>query len=634
MCGVFGWVKPPGEQFSPVDLAAARAARDRLAHRGPDASGEWTAGGVYMGHRRLSIIDLSAAAGQPFVDPAGQWALSFNGEIYNYRELRPELERAGSSFRTASDTEVLLEGFKQWGEGVLRRADGMFAGALHDRKTGNHLLFRDPLGQKPLYWAKTARGVLYASELSALLSVPGISLALDRGSFRRFFAFGYYPWDNSPFREIRRLLPGHVLRIAADGGASTEKWWDSVPGDDVLDIGAGEAGREVERLFDQSCAQAMRSDVPFGVFLSGGVDSSLVLSSCQRHAPGIRSFSLDIPDADFNEGPKAAFAAQTVGGGEHQTFVMDQARVSDLLADTLRWMDEPHADPGYVNAYCIAHESRPGITVALAGDGADELFGGYGPFAGVGAEALVGGLPPWLLASAAAVTGLLPAAGGLSSKTKAFFRAFPAAAHYRPALWLATLRAEGLARLMPQGGAGFFAPDRNGFLDFVARDLDLSSLSPADRLLRFYQKVFLPEYVCHHTDRAAMRVGLEVRSPFLSTRLAEFVNRLPARLKVGGISKKILRDILAARGFPDAIISQDKKGFAFPLSRWLEGPLRPLVEQAVSTCEDWSDEEIDGAYLRGLLVRHLSGREDNGRILYAALVFQAWRSRHSGYAFA
>lgn len=637
MCGLFGWYKLAGD-LTPTQIQAARRARDTMLRRGPDAAGEWISASVFMGHRRLSIIDLSEHANQPFADSTGRYRLCFNGEIYNYLEIRTELEALGVSFTTSSDTEVMVEAFAHWGEDALTRFDGMFAGALHDCQTGRHLVFRDPLGQKPLYWADDGQGgLVYASDLAALTALEGMSWTLDRAAFRTYLSFGYFPWDQTPLGQVRKLLPGCKL-VQLGGRRSIERWWDSVPGRHVLDLEYPEAVDEVERLFDRSCAMSLRSDVPFGVLLSGGIDSTLVLSSCHKSAPDIRSFSVQMGEADFDETDKARQAVAHCGSRNHQSFLLDRDGIVSALGDFLSWVEEPHADPGFVNAFFVARACRPEVTVALAGDGADELFCGYAPFKGLGAERLGALMPAPVAAIARQATSLLHAGDGylgLAFKARSFLQGFPAPARLRVAWWLSTLPPEDLARLAPT--IGFFARDgRAGsmlhFLDQVMATADSDS---AERLAYFYQKIFLPEFVCHHTDRAAMQVSLEVRSPFLSVPLVELANRLPRRFKMkDGEQKRPLKEILRRRNYPTAIVDQRKQGFTFPLARWLKGPLRSLIDEMMVDPASWSGGEIDAKVLAELAADHFSGRHDNGRILYALVVFRAWRRRYPGLEFA
>jgi len=636
MCGIFGWVKFSG-LLTPDQVESSRQATLTLVHRGPDGSGEWLGETVFMGHQRLSIIDLSDAASQPFQDDNGRYVLAFNGEIYNYLELRQELEAKGWRFRTRSDTEVLLYVLAQWGTQGLLRLDGMFAGALHDRKTGRHLLFRDPLGQKPLYFHVYEEGLVYASELRALLNLPQFAWRLDRQAFRRFLTHSYYPWDTTPVVDIEKLLPGCLIEI--EGGTVTRhRWWDSVPGADPLDLGMDEAVAEFERLFDRSCALCMRSDVPVGVFLSGGLDSSLVLDGCHAIAPDVQAFSVSMAEQDFDESSKAVVAAVHVGG-RHNVITLDQAALLESFTALMDILDEPHGDPGYVNTFFLSRESRSQITVAVAGDGADELLCGYAPFKGLPVASLLERIPAAAIGLGRRAADILPGSDSyltLQFKALSFLQAFPSTRMNRHGLWLSTLHPTDLARLMPKAEAGFFDPMRECGAFDVAGELrsHAASCSPAQQMLYYYQKVFLPEFVCHHTDRAAMLHSLEVRSPFLSTRLFELVNQLPDRVKLQGSDlKRVLRETLRRRGFPPAVTEQPKQGFTFPIARWLKGHLRGMVDD-LADVEAVTSGEVSAPVLQHLVDQHLAGRRNNYRIIYCLIVFKAWRKRYPGLDFA
>ena len=309
MCGVFGWIKFR-DDFSERELAAARTALATLVHRGPDAEGIFVDKRLFLGHRRLSILDLSAAANQPFTRPRAESLLSFNGEIYNFVELRSELEKVGVIFDTRSDTEVLYWALRHWNEAALPRLDGMFAGGWHNPALDDHILFRDAMGQKPLYYYQYDGGLIYASELRALLAIDGFGWKIDRDHFRRFLANAYYAWDTTPITGIKKLLPGALLRVH-NGAVSQVRWWRSVPGENLLDISPEEAVTETMRLLGDSCRMALRSDVPVGVFLSGGIDSTLIYKMIAEAGADVTAFTVTMSEPDYDEGAKAREAVST-----------------------------------------------------------------------------------------------------------------------------------------------------------------------------------------------------------------------------------------------------------------------------------------------------------------------------------
>lgn len=632
MCGVFGWVKF-NEPLTPSEIDQARQATRSMVHRGPDHQGEWIHRQVYMGQRRLSIIDLNPEANQPFFEETGSLVLSYNGEIYNYKELKSELQNQGVSFRTTSDTEVLIRAYRQWSFGAFARFDGMFAGALHDQSTQHHLLFRDALGQKPLYYFVYEAGIIYASELRALLSLESFSWKLDAESFLKYLAHCYYPWDTTPIQGVKKLLPGHYLEVGA-GKTSLKRYWQSIPGNNPLDVTMDEAVEEFERLFERSCEISMRSDVPFGVFLSGGVDSSLVLDTCHKKNDAISAFCVSMAEPDFDEWPKARMSAEHIGVKDVRTFSMDKESVITSLQEYFSFSDEPHGDPGFVNSHFLAKSCKPAITVALAGDGADELFAGYLPFLALEKEWLGKCLPNGAMRRVQRfVTRILPGDDtyvGFQFKAMSFLQAFPAHPSVRFPLWLASTAPEEIQRLCPWAPPRFLT--RNGQVGTVFEEArtvlsELSGKSRAQEFLYFYQKFFLPEFICMHTDRAAMQSSLEVRSPFLSIPLIEFANRLPDRFKTArGGMKILLREVMKRRGFPSQLYAQKKQGFTFPLARWLKNTLNPILEESLPN-RSIGNTILDGKYLEKLKCDHLAGHRNNYRILFNIIAFNRWRMR-------
>ncbi|MGL1862839.1 MAG: asparagine synthase (glutamine-hydrolyzing) [Pseudodesulfovibrio sp.] len=632
MCGVFGWVMARGELYD-EHLQHADNATKSLHHRGPDGHGRWLNSNVYMGHRRLKIIDLSDAASQPFVSQDGRYVLSYNGELYNYIELRAELEKEGVAFHTSSDTEVFLAAFIHWGHDAFNRFDGMFAAAIHDTQTGAHTLVRDPLGQKPLYYCAQNGQLLYGSELRCLVDLEGHDWRLNREAFLRFLMNGYYVWDDTPVIGIHKLLAGCWLRYER-GEVRLERYFESVPGNDVLDISPEEAVDETERLIEKSCEISLRADVPYGVFLSGGVDSSLIAAICRDLDPNLAAFSVGMEDADYDESGTAREVARLLDIRNHRVHMLGADTIKDCFEEFLSCIDEPHGDPGFVNALFISRACRSDITVALAGDGGDEMFAGYLPFKGLALERYIRHLPaPALSLLRAGVSSFLPAKDtylGLRFKALSYLQGFPAPDVTRFPLWLGALPPEDLAKLTPWASSDFFS--RSGsegtLFDFSGQLLhDMEDASQQQRLLYFYQKTFLPEFVCLHTDRASMQHSLEVRCPFLSAPLIRFANRLPDSIRIkDGNLKWPLKAVLERRGFPESIRGQAKRGFTFPVARWLKGMLRPYAEDAFEC--GILDELISREELRKIWEGHCEGRHNAYRILLNLVSFAAWLRRH------
>jgi asparagine synthase (glutamine-hydrolysing) len=629
MCGVFGWIKFR-KDFTDGERASALAALRSLSHRGPDAEGHVADARLFVGHRRLSIIDLSDAANQPFAESDSRALLSFNGEIYNFVELRSDLEARGARFRTHSDTEVLYWSLRQDGEAALERLDGMFAGAWHDRDAGEHLIFRDPMGQKPLYYHLYDDGLIYASELRALLTIDGFRWQIDRSTFRRYLANGYYAWNTTPIVGVRKLLPGSLVHIRGNN-VEERVWWRSIPGEDVLDIGPEEAVTETLRLLGESCRMTLRSDVPVGVFLSGGIDSSLIYKLCAAAGSGTSAFTVTMSEPDYDEGAKAREVVAAVDAGRngaHREFHFDPATLHHAMQDVFARIDEPHGDPGFINAYAISRAARSEISVAIAGDGADELYCGYLPFKAVAPGQAMQLVPSPVIKAMWLAARTLPDSDGylgLQFKALSFLNGVGAPPLQRFNLWLSTLEQDELAVLT---GVKRRSSERD-FFDFPdCLNEALGSLSALDQMSYCYQKVFLPEFVCHHTDRAAMLNSLEVRAPFLSTALIRFANRLPASIRMrNGVLKWPLRAALKRLGFSDALSGQKKQGFTLPLARWQRRELSSNT-RALRAIPEVAEGLLDLTVLDRILDDHLSGRRNLYRIVHCLEVFRAWRSHY------
>ena len=628
MCGVFGWFSFE-RSLCDGEIAAATAATASLAHRGPDNQGVWRSPNVFLGHRRLTIIDLSDAANQPFEYAGGM--LVFNGEIYNYIELRETLEGFGHVFRTSSDTEVLAAAILQWDIGAFQRLDGMFAGAWHEPKRGRSIIFRDAMGQKPLYWHSSAKGVLFASEIRALLSIPGMNWRLDRMAFQRFVANAYYGWTETPVESIRKLPPGCVI-IVENGRVKVERYWESTPGEQPPDLSSKSGALDnLEHLLRISCARALRSDVPYGVFLSGGIDSALVLDFCKEANPDVRAYSVAMADPDFDESAKAVAVARHLNIADHDMFTLGEADIVECYRKVAQLADEPHGDPGIINSYFLSRSVRQRITVGIAGDGGDELFAGYAPFRAVAISRWLKHAPAFAIDALKAAAALLPNSDGylgLKFKVTALLQGFPSSDAMRLPCWLACEAPDQLQDVFTdviRPVPGYAAAE--ALFSIYAEVLNrTASRSDVQQCLQFYQQVFLPEFVCMHTDRAAMLQSLEVRSPMLSPDLIKFANRLPDRYKIqGGTLKWLLRELASRRGHPERIVRQSKQGFTFPLARWMKGSLRNTVEDLLFD-PAWSDDDlVRPEQLRRRFDRHMDGTENNYRLLHNLAVFRAWR---------
>ncbi|NKC11465.1 MAG: hypothetical protein GKR94_04435 [Gammaproteobacteria bacterium] len=488
-------------------------------------------------------------------------------------------------------------------------------------------------------WHCTKDSLLYASELRALLEFPGFDWRLSRENFVRFLANSYYGGTDSPIDGIFKLMPGTILEW--DGTMPRlSTYWTSVPGEhgakwygtdnDALD--------EFESLLDLACARSMRSDVPYGVFLSGGIDSSLVLDFCQRTNPDVASFAVAMSERDFDESSKSDVMQKYLDVRSHRRFTLTEESVVDAMREVLDHMDEPHGDPGLVNAHFLSQSVRPHITVGIAGDGGDELFAGYALFKAVPAARILSRVPAVVPLLKAGLR-LLPSSDtymSLHFKVRAFLQGFPATDALRLPQWLASTDLPSLAELCTNidpkriHEPGF---KKGIYADYASLDAELGPSTDIQKCLHFYQRIFLPEFVCMHTDRAAMLNSLEVRAPLLSPSLIEFANKLPDRMKMRGSRLKWLMSALARRrGYPDLITEQRKQGFTFPIARWLKTSLSPMTQQLVLDPE-WEDDRLVAPdVVQALYEQHMSGSANHYRTLYNLTVFRAWRRKFPNVA--
>lgn len=622
MCGIYGVILPdPAQALAPQVLEDMGSA---LRYRGPDAEGLWSAPGVWLGHRRLKIIDLEGGV-QPMADPQGQVVLSYNGEVYNFLELRRELREAGAVLRTRSDTEVILQGYLHWGLGVLDRIVGMYAFAIWDGRSRTLLLARDRLGVKPLYWAELpGGGLVFASELKAILASGLVARRVDFQAAARYCAFGYVMGEESMVEGVRRLPAAATLTWQNGRVLGIKPYWDMAR----LWREARQSplhGREIQEAFqaglEQATVQRMVSDVPLGAFLSGGLDSSAVAALMRRHSQEVRTYSIGFRYASFDE---SGYARQTAAalGCRHFDQIVD-CRDPALLLEIVSRLDEPFADTSILPTYALCRMARRQVTVALSGDGADELLAGYVTHLANRYYGLYRRLPAPLAGALRALAGLWPDSRrkvNLVFKAKQFLGAHPRSPAEAHGWWRTICPPEALRRLLPGAGEGLpdiYAPFRQAY----ARAQGLAEL---DRFLYIDYQTWLVDDILVKADRASMNHGLEIRSPFLDTRLVELMMRAPPACKLSGRTTKVLLRQCARAWLPAAVLKRRKAGFNAPVAQWLCEAWRELAEEAFGHVLPVHMPGLDGAWLRGRWSEHLSGRRDHGYGLFALLVLALW----------
>ena len=641
MCGIAGEI----DFFGHPDLEGVRRATLALAHRGPDDQGFYSEGPAALGHRRLSILDLAGGA-QPMVRDGV--ALVFNGQAYEYAELRERLRGRGWTFNTRSDTEVVLVSYLEWGERFVEELQGMFALAIWDPRTRKLVLARDRLGKKPLYYAHSNGRLVFGSELKAIAAHGGIALELDRQALVQYLACEYVPAPQSIFQAVRKLPAAHVA-VLDEKGLLLRRYWE-LPAPARLPLGARlgrklppglvqEHAQELLRLLDASVRRRLAADVPVGVFLSGGVDSSAIAALAVRQTKSLQTFSVGFSEESFDESPWATMVAAGLGT-EHASEKLSATACLDLLPEAVDSLDEPFADPSFLPTLLLSKFTRRTVKVALSGDGGDELFAGYDPFLAHRPAALLARAPRALLQLIEGAARRLPSSSrnmSLDFRLKQFLRGVVAPASLRHQTWIGSFLPAEMQSLLSPDLRSLATPEvaYGEVLDEAERSARLGVRpGSVDEALRFYLGRYLADDILVKADRASMAASLELRAPFLDTHLVEFAARLPWQFKLSPARTKVLLKTALAGLVPRKVLERPKKGFGIPVAAWIRGPLRPLFEELLSPAELNRAGLIDPAAARALLDRHLSGEADLRKPLWTLAMFQLWQRRWGASASA
>lgn len=629
MCGIAGFIN-----FGGHDQAEARARlkrmTDTLVHRGPDDEGFYVDDKVALGHRRLSIIDL-ASGHQPMSTADQKLQIVFNGEVYNYPELKKELESKGHRFRTQSDTETILYAYREWGEQCVERLNGMFAFAIWDKDQQHLFLARDRVGKKPLYYHWDGEMFSFASELKAMRATNLCPSDIDFRALDCYFTFGYIPAPMTIYRNVHKLAAAHILTVKSSGIA-TRRYWNlqflepNTNSDTILS--------EFEEIFDRAIQCRLMSEVPLGAFLSGGIDSTLVVSSMAKFMQQpVQTNTIGFAVDGYNEIPVARIVANFLGTN-HREFIVEP-KVADVLKDISWHFDEPFADSSAVPTWYVCQMARRNVTVALSGDGGDENFGGYTfRYTPHVFESYVRSLIPYSIRKAlfGSLGYFYPASASLPKPLRLKtvlenLATTDVGAFYNDLVWLRS-------DLKRKVYSKEFQTQLKGFSPFeVVQALyqNPEIKDPLNRCLYADINFYMTDNCLVKVDRMSMAHSLEVRSPLLDHRIMEFAATLPVRLKLAGTKGKILLRRLAARRLPREVLRQPKRGFSIPVADWLRHELRELAEQAFGRRNSFSAQFLDREQLNTLWQEHLSGSRDHSVFLWGLLMLDFWANSHFDY---
>ena len=607
----------------------------RIEHRGPDSHGKFELPHLALAIRRLSIIDLQTG-NQPLSNEAGDVTLVFNGEIYNYRELREQLLARGHNFKTHSDGEVIAHLYEEQGPDFVRELNGMFAIALWDERAKRLVLARDRAGEKPLYYWRGDRTLVFGSEIKALFEYPGLSREIDSEALAQYFFYGYFPAPRSVYAGIKKLPAAHFM-VVERGEIRIESYWrlqDHLRPPGRARVSPREEAGLVEELrgrLREAAISRLVSDVPLGVFLSGGVDSSTLVATMSELTPGnVNTFSVAFPQKSFNEEPYANLVARHFRT-RHHVLTADDPTLREALDILAGHLDEPVADPAIIPTYLLSRFARTEIKVALSGEGSDELFGGYPTYMGARLAEYYLRLPRFVRRQFFdRLKRFLPVSSTAVPKGL-FLRRFLTHAERDPGerhhIWFGMFSPAELDQLFTREWQGP-SPASAGIFEPLARVLDGARFDETvAEMLYLDFRMYLEDNLLVKIDRASMACSLELRTPFLDHRLVEFAAGLPASLRVRRFQLKYLFKKAVEKWLPHEIVYRQKRGFSVPIAGWMKGGLRPLLDETLSEDKLKRDGLFNPPFVRRLLSEHWSGRADHRKTLWTLLCFQLWYDR-------
>jgi len=626
MCGIAGWINLDNNRSQNHSEAVLHAMCERMKHRGPDSEGLWTDETVALGMRRLSIIDL-ATGEQPVYSEDRSVVVVMNGELYNFREVRASLEKRGHKFETRTDTEILPHLYEEYGEAMLEHINGMFAFALWDKRKQKLMIARDKFGEKPLYYGVFGNKLIFASELKVLLENPAVKGEINLDSLRQFLSFDYVPAPNSIFKGISKLPAAHFLSVE-NGEIKTRRYWNL-----TWQKPAREQGRTIESSAEELrelLADAVRmrlvADVPLGILLSGGVDSSTVAAfATQFSTEKVKTFSIGFEEDSFDESKYARQVAKHLDT-EHYEDILSVEKAADLISEIGLWLDEPMSDGSLIPTFLLSRFVRKHVTVALGGDGGDEIFAGYPMYFAHKVAKAYNSVPSFLRSGLIEpVVNNLPVSTKNMSfdyKAKRFVRASKYDLVTRHHSWFGSFSIDEQKSLLSKDVLAQTSNDiyksAKELLEICDAENDIEKMQFLD--INFY----MAEDILTKVDRASMAVSLEVRAPFLDPRVAQFAAQLPLEYKLKGNKGKYILKKAVEPLLPKEILQRPKKGFGIPIADWLKGRLNPLMHEMLDAKRLKEQNLFDADFVQKLIKEHETNTASHHKQLWTLLVFQLW----------
>ncbi len=640
MCGIAGWVKIDKTDTSRNSEAMLHSMCESIVHRGPDSEGLWLDDHVALGMRRLSIIDLHTGD-QPVYSEDKSIVVMMNGELYNYREVRAELEKRGHKFVTRSDTEILPHLYQEYGDAMVDHLNGMFAFALWDKNKKKLLIARDRFGEKPLYYGVFDGKLVYASEPKALLAHPSVKAEIDLNALRQYLSFDYIPAPLSIYKGIYKLPAAHLL-VVENGEVRTRRYWNlswqkpdrkeglkrqKTDSNGALNTsGLSHAAVELKELLSDAVRMRLVSDVPLGILLSGGIDSSTVAAFATHHATEkVKTFSIGFEEDSFDESKFARLVAKHLDT-EHHEEILSAEKAGDLISEIGTWLDEPLSDGSLIPTYLLSRFVRKHVTVALGGDGGDELFAGYPMYYGHKVAGIYTGIPQFLRSGVIEpLVNSLPVSNknlSFDYKAKRFVAASKFDAVTRHHSWFGSFSINEQKHLLTEN----VLANSNG--DIYAGPKKLLEICDAKDEIEQMQfldiNYYMAEDILTKVDRAAMAVSLETRAPFLDPRIAQFAASLPLEYKLKGSKGKYILKKAVEGLIPKSVITRPKKGFGIPIAEWLKGRLNPLMHDLLAPDRLEGQGIFEPAYIQKLIAEHEKGIASHHKQIWTLLVFQLW----------